>query len=76
MPKHTKTASNLIVVRHKAWPYGDRDGKPVVRHRWDLWDGESYWGGQPPFCTNRCAHAFACAALRYGFRTREGEVNG
>lgn len=45
--------------------YIGRKGRQVRR---EVWDGESYYGGQKPFCTHRCAHAFAVAAYNAGFR--------
>jgi hypothetical protein len=39
-------------------PYGPGD---KVVTRW-IWDGESWWRGYEPFCTLRCALAYARAA--------------
>ena len=32
----------------------------------DVWDGKSYFGGYDPFCTLRCALAYARAAYNRG----------
>lgn len=56
--------TNLTVVRAKSYPYGNR-----VHHTQTLWDGESYYyPAARPFCTSKCAIAFARKAYAKGFR--------
>jgi len=57
--------TNWRIVRTASYGYGTGQRR-YERH---TWDGEAWWGGQPPFCTYRCAHSFACEALKAGFRS-------
>lgn len=66
-PEPPRTDKKIIRYKQRKW--GQLNDKDMVQHEWTLWDGESYWGGNPPFCTNACAVELACAALRAGFRT-------
>ncbi len=48
----------------KAWALRHLgDSKRIQRY--DIWDGESWWTRYAPFCTLRCALAYARAAHDY-----------
>ena len=64
-PPHMPT--NGILVRSEVRSYGSYQ----TQYRQEVWDGETFSGGQPPFCTNACAHEFACEAFLAGFRARK-----
>ena len=52
----------------RGWGFGKyigRKGRRIIR---TFWDGESYRSGYDPFCTLRCAHDFAQASYRAGYR--------
>lgn len=56
------TSRVVIGERSLGW------GWQRTQHERDTWDGQTWAGGKPPFCTLRCAHDFACKAYLAGFR--------
>jgi hypothetical protein len=52
---------NGIVVGHTR-PYVSADNGRAVMQRY-VWDGETWSGGYEPFCTLRCALAYARKAI-------------
>lgn len=52
--------SNLQLVRHRSWRHGDQDGKPLIQHVFEYWDGETFTGLKyKPFCSQACTLAYA-----------------
>lgn len=59
---------NLRVVKQSD-PYLGADNHLMVMRR-TLWDGESYWKPYEPFCTLRCALAYARASYEVRYEIR------
>lgn len=66
VPQPGKTPMHVIKIEHL--PYGHRDGKDMIMHRWTFWDGRSFtWTHTQPFCSYVCALAYARRAVNAGF---------
>lgn len=59
---------NVQLAEEKLDHWGSVDGQPAARLTRLVWDGVTYYTSYSPFCTLRCALAFAQAAHRAGYR--------
>jgi len=58
-PAPAYRGNGIVVKEHNAYLSAD-NGRMVMTR--DIWDGETWIGGYAPFCTLRCALAYARAA--------------
>ncbi len=65
-PATPEEATEFVMMDRSSviW-YTGRKGRSLTRI---FWDGESYVGGHDPFCTSKCAEAFAKEAYQAGYR--------
>lgn len=55
---------NSVLVEEALYSYGEQNGQPAAMLSRVLWNGQSYSMPYAPFCTLRCALAYARAAYK------------
>lgn len=69
MPKYT---GNLRVWKEVI--FSKDDGTHTMHGARHLWDGETWTGGYPPFCTLRCALDYARISYRRAMKKQRGNL--